>query len=78
MLGFAENKCLLVEYCLGRIQLSKIPILDHLMKNEMPGKIYLCDEAWTAENGLLTEALKLKRRPIKEKYEQVIANLYKH
>ncbi|VDO09859.1 unnamed protein product [Brugia timori] len=50
---------------------------NHLLKNELPGKIYLCDEIWTAETGLLTEAMKLKRRLIKEKYEQVIAQLYR-
>ncbi|VIO92469.1 AMP-binding enzyme family protein [Brugia malayi] len=49
---------------------------NHLLKNELPRKIYLCDETWTAESGLLTEALKLKRRRIKEKYEKVIADLY--
>ncbi|VDM11157.1 unnamed protein product [Wuchereria bancrofti] len=49
---------------------------NHLLKNELPKKIYLCDETWTAETGLLTEALKLKRRRIKEKYEKVIAEVY--
>ncbi|VDD94238.1 unnamed protein product [Enterobius vermicularis] len=43
---------------------------------EIPGKIYLCNEVWTSESGLLTEALKLKRRPLKEKYESVIDTLY--
>lgn len=52
-------------------------ILDHLLKNEFPGKIYLCDEIWTSESGLLTEAMKLKRRQIKEKYEQIITKLYR-
>uniref|UniRef100_A0A915Q385 long-chain-fatty-acid--CoA ligase n=1 Tax=Setaria digitata TaxID=48799 RepID=A0A915Q385_9BILA len=51
---------------------------NHLLKNELPGKIYLCDEVWTAETGLLTEAMKLKRRSISEKYEQVIAQLYRN
>ncbi|MCP9257467.1 Long-chain-fatty-acid--CoA ligase 4 [Dirofilaria immitis] len=50
---------------------------NHLLKNELPGKIYLCDEIWTSEAGLLTEAMKLKRRQIKEKYEQVITQLYR-
>ncbi|KAM3715894.1 Long-chain-fatty-acid--CoA ligase [Dirofilaria immitis] len=47
---------------------------NHLLKNELPGKIYLCDEIWTSEAGLLTEAMKLKRRQIKEKYEQLFIN----
>lgn len=50
--------------------------LDHLLKNELPRKIYLCSEIWTTETGLLTEALKLKRRRIKDKYEEVISQLY--
>ncbi|VDK77198.1 unnamed protein product [Litomosoides sigmodontis] len=52
-------------------------IKNRLLKNELPAKIYLCDEIWTSESGLLTEAMKLKRRQIKEKYEQVIAQLYR-
>ncbi|VBB34920.1 unnamed protein product, partial [Acanthocheilonema viteae] len=52
-------------------------VKNHLLKNELPGKIYLCDEIWTSENGLLTEAMKLKRRQLKEKYEQVITQLYR-
>ncbi|VDM97072.1 unnamed protein product [Thelazia callipaeda] len=51
-------------------------VRNHLLKNELPKKIHLCDEVWTSENGLLTEALKIKRRPIQEKYEKVIAELY--
>lgn len=43
---------------------------------EVPKKIYLCDEVWTSESGLLTEALKLKRRSIKEKYDQILKELY--
>ncbi|OZC06311.1 putative CoA ligase 4 [Onchocerca flexuosa] len=58
-------------------RLDEHALKNHLLKNELPGKIYLCDEIWTAETGLLTEAMKLKRRPIKEKYEQVIAQLYR-
>ncbi|VDK75382.1 unnamed protein product [Anisakis simplex] len=48
------------------------------MKVEMPGKIHLCDEVWTSESGLLTEALKLKRRPLQEKYEDIISDLYQN
>uniref|UniRef100_A0A0N5AK34 long-chain-fatty-acid--CoA ligase n=1 Tax=Syphacia muris TaxID=451379 RepID=A0A0N5AK34_9BILA len=51
-------------------------VKNNLAKAEIPGKIYLCDEPWTSESGLLTEALKLKRRPLKEKYESVIVQLY--
>ena len=35
----------------------------------------LC-QVWTPDSGLLTEALKLKRRPIAKKYEETIERLY--
>lgn len=43
---------------------------------EFPGAIHLCDEIWTPETGLLTEALKLKRKPIEQRYEKEIKALY--
>uniref|UniRef100_A0A914WWP9 long-chain-fatty-acid--CoA ligase n=1 Tax=Plectus sambesii TaxID=2011161 RepID=A0A914WWP9_9BILA len=46
-----------------------------LNKSEVPGKIYLCSEAWTADEGLLTEALKLKRRPIEQKYKKELEKI---
>jgi len=41
-----------------------------LEKFEVPVKIHLCTEIWTAESGLLTEALKLKRKPIEDFYKK--------
>lgn len=43
----------------------------------MPAAIHLCAEIWTPDQGLLTEALKLKRKPIQTKYQTTIDNLYK-
>uniref|UniRef100_A0A915Q1T4 long-chain-fatty-acid--CoA ligase n=1 Tax=Setaria digitata TaxID=48799 RepID=A0A915Q1T4_9BILA len=51
-------------------------VRNHLLKSELPKKIYLCDEVWTSESGLLTEAMKLKRHRIKLKYAHVIAQLF--
>lgn len=47
-----------------------------LEKAEIPAKIHLCHEVWTAAMGLLTEALKLKRKPIEGYYRPVIDSLY--
>ncbi|VDK46513.1 unnamed protein product [Anisakis simplex] len=59
-------------------------VLDALQKHvkgklsrwETPRKIHLCSEVWLQADGLLTEALKLKRRAIKEKYQSVISAIY--
>jgi long-chain acyl-CoA synthetase len=50
---------------------------DKLSRSEMPLAIHLCHEIWTPDQGLLTEALKLKRKPIQVKYQSVIDDLYK-
>ncbi|KAG2374149.1 hypothetical protein C9374_010986 [Naegleria lovaniensis] len=39
-------------------------------------KIYLCEEEWTVENGLLTATQKLKRHAIVDKYKRQIENMY--
>ncbi|CAJ0959555.1 unnamed protein product, partial [Mesorhabditis belari] len=44
-------------------------IKNKLHKSEIPSAIHLCEEEWTPQSGLLTEALKLKRKPIEKKYE---------
>lgn len=41
-----------------------------LTKVEIPAAIFLSPEAWTPDTGLLTEALKLKRKPIQKKWVQ--------
>lgn len=40
---------------------------DKLSRSEMPLAIHLCHEIWAPDTGLLTEALKLKRKPIQTK-----------
>ncbi|VDM44287.1 unnamed protein product, partial [Toxocara canis] len=59
-------------------QLDEHAAKSKLLKVETPAKIHLCEEVWTSESGLLTEALKLKRRPLQEKYEEIIQELYQN
>ena len=47
-----------------------------LLKNEMPRDIKLCSEEWTPENGLVTAALKLRRKNIQEFYQKDINRMY--
>ena len=51
-------------------------LTDTLSRTEIPGGIYLCGETWTPEFGLLTEAMKLKRKQITAKYEKQIKEIY--
>ena len=39
-------------------------------------KLYLCNDPFTIENGLLTPTLKIKRHDTRMKYLDVIAKLY--
>ncbi|CAI4229044.1 unnamed protein product [Auanema sp. JU1783] len=48
-----------------------------LSRTETPAAIHLCSEIWTPDSGLLTEALKLKRKPIQTRYQSVIDDLYR-
>ncbi|VDM79041.1 unnamed protein product [Strongylus vulgaris] len=48
-----------------------------LQKVEIPKKIHLCAEPWTPASGLLTEALKLKRKAIEKAFREEINELYK-
>lgn len=41
-----------------------------LTKYEVPVKIKLCPETWTPDSGLVTAALKIRRRPIQEFYQR--------
>uniref|UniRef100_A0AC35U0Q6 AMP-binding domain-containing protein n=1 Tax=Rhabditophanes sp. KR3021 TaxID=114890 RepID=A0AC35U0Q6_9BILA len=47
-----------------------------LNRLEIPTTILLCHEPWTPLNGLLTEALKLKRREIENRYKAEIDEMY--
>ena len=43
-----------------------------LLRYEVPTKIKLCHEPWTPDSGLVTAALKIRRRPIQEFYQKDI------
>jgi len=47
-----------------------------LQKTEIPAKLHLCSEPWTPISGLLTEALKLKRRNIENVFQDVLDEMY--
>jgi len=48
----------------------------NLQRFEIPQKIHICHEEWTSEKGLLTDAMKLKRKNIQAYYETEIASIY--
>ncbi|EYC42543.1 hypothetical protein Y032_0527g2962 [Ancylostoma ceylanicum] len=47
-----------------------------LQRVEIPKKILLCPEPWTPASGLVTEALKLKRKAIEKAFKEEIDKLY--
>ncbi|KRX15775.1 Long-chain-fatty-acid--CoA ligase 4, partial [Trichinella nelsoni] len=49
---------------------------ERLEKFEIPSVIYLCKENWTSQMGLLTEAMKLKRKAIADYYSEQIEAVY--
>jgi long-chain acyl-CoA synthetase len=42
----------------------------------VPRNVALTLDAWTIENGLLTPTLKLKRGPMKIRYQQLLKEMY--
>lgn len=47
-----------------------------LEKFEVPKQISLIEDQWTPESGLVTAAFKLKRRPIQNKYQDLLDKMY--
>ena len=45
-------------------------------KFELPGAVTLCSEEWTPESGLITAAMKLKRKPLQEFSQLDIDRMY--
>lgn len=58
------------------IPIASTPCSGKLQRVEIPKKVILCHEPWTATSGLLTEALKLKRKNIEKAFEAQIKNAY--
>jgi long-chain acyl-CoA synthetase len=56
--------------------LSEAGISSHLSKKEIPIKIRLVADEWSPDNGLLTAAMKLKRKNVEKKYEKEIDRMF--
>ncbi|KJH44498.1 CoA ligase 4 domain protein [Dictyocaulus viviparus] len=63
----------IVEAVLKEIQSH---VAGKLQKMEIPKKIFLCSEPWTPPTGLVTEALKLKRKAIEKAFRKEIDEMY--
>ena len=50
--------------------------LFRLLKFEIPREVFLVDEPWTTDNGMITAAMKLKRKTIKEFFADQIKALF--
>ena len=57
-------------------ELGKYAAQRKLEKWERIAAVYLTDDEWTPQTGLLTEAMKLKRHEIKKKYKKQIDDTY--
>lgn len=49
-----------------------------LEKFEVPAKLKLCTEVWMPDTGLVTDAYKLKRKNIEEKYKPSLQRMYSY
>ena len=47
-----------------------------LEKFEIPGAVTVVKEVWTPDNGFLTSAMKIKRKPIQDFYQSDINRMY--
>eukprot|EP00121_Abeoforma_whisleri_P008437 Awhi_evm2s7745 len=47
-----------------------------LQRFETPTKVYVCEEAWLPDTGLVTASLKLQRVPLKKKFAAEIQAMY--
>ena len=47
-----------------------------LEKFEVPAKMMLCTEVWMPDTGLVTDAFKLKRKNIEERFKPSLERMY--
>lgn len=47
-----------------------------LLKNEIPTKVYVVSEEWSPDSGLVTAAMKIRRKNITDHYQRDINRLY--
>jgi long-chain acyl-CoA synthetase len=68
-----ENLCLDEEINSAAFQqIKSYGVKSGLLRYEVPTKIKLCHEQWTPDSGLVTAALKIRRRPIQDFYQSDI------
>ncbi|RWS00501.1 long chain fatty acid CoA ligase-like protein, partial [Dinothrombium tinctorium] len=68
------NDSKVIDAVLSSIKITAIEA--GLMKYEIPQKVKLCEEEWTPENGLITAAMKVRRKQIQEFYANDIKAMY--
>jgi len=56
--------------------MSKHGAQQKLQKFEIPRAVFLVSEPWTPESGLITAAMKLKRKSLENAYQDQIADMY--
>ncbi|XP_061781393.2 long-chain-fatty-acid--CoA ligase 3a isoform X2 [Nerophis lumbriciformis] len=56
--------------------IDKAGVAAELVSFEIPGKIHLSPDPWTADTGLVTDAFKLKRKELEAYYRDEIEKLY--
>lgn len=59
------SSCSFIRFEIGKLQ-----------KFEIPAAVTLCADVWTPELGLVTAALKVKRKEIQDRYRQNINRMY--
>ncbi|XP_043926225.1 long-chain-fatty-acid--CoA ligase 3 isoform X2 [Protopterus annectens] len=57
-------------------EITAVAVTAELEKFEVPAKIRLSPEPWTPETGLVTDAFKLKRKELKNHYQDDIERMY--
>ena len=57
-------------------QIRDFGLKSGLQKTEIPTKVHLVAEEWVPDSGLVTAALKLRRKNIQDFYEKAIRKLY--
>lgn len=83
MLGKATDLATLVQRCQDYqieaevyADIVKTAKAANLGKKEVPLRIRLLPDEWSPDNGILTAALKLKRKAIEKRYEKELKELY--
>jgi len=58
-------------------ELHSYAVASKLQRFEIPQRIKLSEEIWTSDNGLVTAAFKLRRKPLLERYKSDVVKMYK-